>query len=241
MFRKSWTVIVAAIVCSSALAQQPTVAKQNGASAKSALPFGAVRRLGSERFRHQNTVTALAFSPDGKQIWTGCGTPELNLWDLATGQLDRALDLKGNAAQVFTMTPDGRQIVVAYGGRLLFWDAATGKLLRKSDKVGAVSKIVFAPNAKILAALQHEEVLLIDTATGKLLHKVGKRQKGWVSSVDFSRDGSVVAVGGYLGFEHWDTATGAKLPRWPNQFRQGTVVKIHARRRAPVGTRLRPH
>ena len=41
------------------------------AAGADSLPVGAVARLGSLRFRHAETVCALAFTPDSRQLLTG--------------------------------------------------------------------------------------------------------------------------------------------------------------------------
>src|SRR5262245_17803634 len=50
------------------------------------LPPGAVLRLGTVRWRHDNTVRALRFSDDGKTVLSGAGGA-LYCWDRPTGRL----------------------------------------------------------------------------------------------------------------------------------------------------------
>ena len=52
-----------------------------------ALPPGALNRLGSQRFRNNDTVGALVFEPDGKAIASACADGSVRLWDAATGKL----------------------------------------------------------------------------------------------------------------------------------------------------------
>src|SRR5881392_2533998 len=60
------------------------------------LPQGALLRLGTVRFRHPDSTSALALSPDGRTVATlGSGT--LRVWDAATGkQLHRFPDAPMN-------------------------------------------------------------------------------------------------------------------------------------------------
>src|SRR5262245_63991850 len=52
------------------------------------LPAGAIARLGSGRFRQYcwASFTGMAFSPDGKTLFSGNSTEPIRLWDVATGR-----------------------------------------------------------------------------------------------------------------------------------------------------------
>jgi len=41
--------------------------------------------------RHDQTVTSLAFSPDGRRLASGTGNASVVIWELRTGKLDRVL------------------------------------------------------------------------------------------------------------------------------------------------------
>ena len=52
------------------------------------LPPGAVARIGSSRFRHNDTVTYLLYSTDGKYLLTTTHNEQRMLvWDTANGRL----------------------------------------------------------------------------------------------------------------------------------------------------------
>src|SRR5437870_11614808 len=53
------------------------------------LPLGATARLGTLRFRHEGTLFAIAFSPDGTTLATG--GDKLLIWDIQTGKPIRQL------------------------------------------------------------------------------------------------------------------------------------------------------
>jgi WD40 repeat protein len=60
------------------------------------------------------TVTALAFTPDGKQLVVG-GHHELTVWDLADGQLRKRLATRAERTYALAFLPDGKLAVA--GGR----------------------------------------------------------------------------------------------------------------------------
>jgi RNA polymerase sigma factor (sigma-70 family) len=107
------------------------------------LPPGAIARLGTVRFRTGGLVSALAFSPDGKQLaswsWAGSKKPDqLSLWDVASGRELRSIPARERKLMTLTWTPNGRgfAILQAQGvgnGRrfvmpdLLVWEFTSGK------------------------------------------------------------------------------------------------------------------
>src|SRR2546427_496545 len=94
------------------------------------LPKGALARAGTVRFRHDNSITSLAFAPNGKTVASAGGDETIRLWEVATGK-----DLgqfqgseKGNMSVAFS--PDGKTL--ASGGVdeiIRLWELAGGKEL----------------------------------------------------------------------------------------------------------------
>jgi WD40 repeat protein len=60
------------------------------------------------------TVTALAFTPDGKQVVVG-GQYELTFWDVATAKLEKRVRMRPERAAALAFLPDGKLAVT--GGR----------------------------------------------------------------------------------------------------------------------------
>jgi WD40 repeat protein len=60
------------------------------------------------------TITALAFTPDGKQLVAG-GQQELTVWDVATGKLVERITMRAERAYGLMFLPDGKLAVA--GGR----------------------------------------------------------------------------------------------------------------------------
>ena len=73
---------------------------------------------------HQNWVTDVVFSPDGRRILTGGKDNTAKLWDAQTGR--ELLTLRGHRKQVIgvAFSPNGRQIATASAdGDARLWDA----------------------------------------------------------------------------------------------------------------------
>jgi RNA polymerase sigma factor (sigma-70 family) len=111
------------------------------------LQAGAVRRFGTLRFRHGDSVNALAYSRDGKQVASGGMDREVWVWDRATGKrLHRLVGHKAFFGFV-GFSPDGTLLASSdVDNNILLWDLSTGK--KRCQFPGAA--FVFARDGKTL-------------------------------------------------------------------------------------------
>src|SRR5262249_18006269 len=121
-----------------------------------------------------------AFSPDGRLILTsssydGHSAGNLPLaprvWDAAPGQMAAVLRHTGPTTYpgrpALAFSPDGRQVLTAYGHDALLWDAATGAQLGRLEHAGTVLQAAFSPDGRHVAtAASDQAVRLWDAATG---------------------------------------------------------------------------
>jgi RNA polymerase sigma factor (sigma-70 family) len=177
------------------------------------LPTGVVARLGTIRFRHQNTVRAVAYSRDGTRLISASWDGTMRVWDAETGrELHRFRQPEASSAAI---APDGK--TVASGGMdksLHVWDLTTGKeLLQVGDLENSVMALQFAPDGKSLATLSSPIIRIWDLTSGKETARFTGPAKG-VYSIAFSSDGKLLAGGCEdKTVRIWDTGSGKELRR----------------------------
>src|SRR5579883_1533870 len=180
-----------------------------------ALPSGAIRRLGTLRFRHDHGTSwwmPTAFSRDGKWLATCDGS--IRLWNLATGELFR--EIEGHFKEGL-FSPDGKVLAtvdfyVAWDQQALcLLDVATGKILhRLPQNCGNMIRVLaFSPDGKqfVSPADGRNSVRLWDTKTGKPVSVLRGPGSSFVHSAVFTADGRTLVTACYGNRVcRWDVA-----------------------------------
>ena len=180
---------------------------------------------------HDNTVSSVMFSPDGKCIVSGSSDQTIRLWDAETGELLRP-PLKGHEDAVLCVvfSPDGKQILSgSHDQTIRLWDAETGELVQpplQGHEDGVLS-VAFSPDGKwIVSGSDDKTIRVWNSETGKLLQPPLKGHEGWVSSVAFSPDGRFIVSGSQdKTIRLWDAKTG-ELLQPPLEGHMGQVLSV---------------
>jgi WD40 repeat protein/serine/threonine protein kinase len=108
---------------------------------------------------HTEYVSALAFSPDGKQFASASDDTSVRRWDTATGKPLRVL--RGHTATVWSVAyrPDGARLVTASAdGTVCQWDVTTGRRLgtpyRGHHNVARTA--AYSPDGRLIASAGHD-------------------------------------------------------------------------------------
>jgi len=155
-------------------------------------------------------VTAVAFSPDGKEIATACRFPNLvQLWDPATGQEVATLLSANSQVRSVVYAPDGKTLVAGHWDHTVrVWDRATRQLrweLRDGD-LDKVYSLAITPDSSILAALAPTGVQLWDLRTSNPLRLL--KSGSGAGNLAICPNGRLLAVPLYqsqiFGIHLWD-------------------------------------
>jgi WD40 repeat protein len=188
------------------------------------LPRGALRRLGTVRFRHEQAIAAGVFTPDGKSVITA-GSDAVRLWDLTTGrEIRRLLSGLKEPVQALALSPDDKLLALAThrNGKVPLVEVATGKVLREfqTDDSSSFWSVAFTPDSKrlILGDNGRATLRLLDVADGKEVRR-WERPENAVYHIAVSPDGKTVAEESYLSIRLWDLETGQlrhRIDHWGN-------------------------
>ncbi len=197
------------------------------------LPPGAVARLGSAHLVHGDGLTAL--SPDNRTLavaeYGDKRSFRLSLWDTRSGR--ERLEVGRFHGHVFSVafSPDGKLLAAAQGGRVAFWNPATGrpagKPLRRvvrragrpSPRRESIHALAFSPDGRRVAtaawAAKSARVRIWDSASRIPLRSFAVRGRE-ISDITFTPGGKRLAVTSTYAEHRYavtlrDAATGRQL------------------------------
>jgi WD40 repeat protein len=181
------------------------------------------KKLAVSQDAHKDSVTALAFSPDGKALASTGSDRTLRLWQPATGREERRLDGLAAVASRLAFSPDGRTILGVsthfdnqgkQALRLVLWETLTLQKRQERDVApGAAFFLAFSQDTKALAYSDLTGAVHVqDLARGKEVCRF-TGQEGDVFNGLFSRDRRLLATGSRAGtILIWDLAGRAGGP-----------------------------
>ncbi len=163
------------------------------------------------------TICALAASPDGKRLASGCEDGIVKIWDASTGR--ELLSMRSHPQWIrgLAFSPDGSKVasgsVTDPDSRIS--DAATGQRLLVLQS-NPVSSLKFAPDGRKLAATIRDSAALKiwEIATGRELLTINAAIQ-YPGRITYSPDGSRIA-GGLAGvLKLWDALSGQEVASFP--------------------------
>ncbi|WP_438032991.1 FHA domain-containing protein [Sorangium sp. So ce204] len=190
--------------------------------------FDMIRR-GEVRppYEHEETITCLAISPDGRLAVTGSRDRTARLWDVATGRPMGVLSTMSVNAVAFSA--DGRRVFVGDEAGGSAYDVSTRQRLVQWSwvalKMAAFVVVAPTPDATGVVFCDADgSVLRWDLQASR---EVWRRTKAGARRATFSTDGSrLVVTTAHRTLEIWDAESGATLSQNPVPDRLKTQPQV---------------
>jgi WD40 repeat protein len=172
-------------------------------------------------FSHPESVTSVAFSPDGRLLAT-YGVRSVVLWEVASGQERARLPHASFGFQRgLAFSPDGRLLAIGGVRSSVLWEVASGQERARLPHDGWAEGVAFSPDGRLLATGGSDKsARLWEVASGQ--ERARLRHHGGVKDVAFSPDGRLLATasGDDRMARLWEVASGQERAR----LRHGIAV-----------------
>jgi WD40 repeat protein/energy-coupling factor transporter ATP-binding protein EcfA2 len=160
----------------------------------------AMQQLGDALVGHSDTVTSLAFSPDGKTMASGSVDKTIFLWDITRRQ-PKGQPLSGHSHTVrnIAFNNDGRLLASAgYDHQVLLWDTRTGQPLGEPyiGHTDMVRSVTFSPDDSYLVSGSDDtRIILWNLAERIPMAQALSAHTGSVTSLAIDPGGKTIASG----------------------------------------------
>ena len=189
---------------------------------------------------HEDSVTSIAVTSDGRRAVTASRDASIRLWDLGSFELLRTFDASlpttpehpyGNWIRCVTLTPDGRRVVAGSDdGLLRVWDLETGaSLLSLPGHEWFIGGVAVTPDGRRVVSASHDKTLKVwDLDTGvELMTLLGHEDA--VNAVVITPDGRLaVSASSDKTLKVWDLATGALVRTLRGHEKVANAIAITA-------------
>ena len=231
----SFFILLAAFVCAGFFVGGAEVRAQNAVPDLSELdrfefPF--------ENVDLKPVVGAVAIAPDRSKIYVGGDDQRVYAWDVASKEVAPVFARLDDwtRALAFSPTAPDEIATLTQAGQLQIWNAKTQKLLRQArEKVLGARDFAYSPNGKVIAVCGFRSEIYVFNADQLDLLTVWRAPGESSTSIRFSADGSLLAVGGRNGVVRVWTTKDGKIAR---EFKSTGARRVRAVAFSPDGSQV---
>ena len=196
---------LAILIGAEAVRTEPTT--QAMVALRGALDASALRRTLKG---HEDLVSGVSFSPDGRLVATSSLDLKARVWDVRSGRLVRRIELRSVGTHL-RFAADGGLIVGLHGGGTKIFDPRTGKQRGQIDPSTDVSHVDGSSDGSLFVTAEPDEVVLHKYPGGGVVRRF--RVEGDAFRTGLSSDNRVLVAGADTGLYVWDAKTGRTLAR----------------------------
>lgn len=147
---------------------------------------------------HSDWISALAITPDGKNIVSGSFDKTIKLWNLSTGQLIRTLSPHIKGVICIAISPDGKTLASAgWDETIKLWSLNTGELIYTLEgHTGSIQSLIITADSQTLISGSFDQTIkLWCLERGEFLGNLAEKA-GHISALALSTDGQTLASAG---------------------------------------------
>jgi len=161
-------------------------------------------------------ISAIAFTPNGRQLVTGGEDGIVNIWDLSKKEQVDQFNFGGSIASL-AVSPDGKYLAAGMedGNRSIVWDLFARTLVQELEQFGQISSVQFSPDGKVLATGSSEGIVFLWNGVDDAFERISTlRVDGGVDSIAFTPSNTILAVGDSRGLVFlFDLSQGGEVAR----------------------------
>jgi WD40 repeat protein len=177
---------------------------------------------------HTDWVTTLAYSNDGKYLFSGSSDKLIKMWDANDGSLQHTFSGHSGAVMSVAITTDGNYLVSgSTDSTVRVWNIATESLMQtlKGQESIITSVIVTSDGKAVASGSENGKLVVWDNANGKMLTSMMISPDG-ITSLNVSADNNELISGTGSGeVVIWNyTAVNSQPVRW--KLHQGSVTSV---------------
>lgn len=169
---------------------------------------------------HQDVISPLEWSPDGRILASGSADAIICLWDEYSGELLKTLSGHQDRISSLSWAPDSQQLAAgSMDSTISVWNTSQGELhLKLEGHTDGVLSVAWAPDGWMLASGSDDQtVCLWDSQSGDLLWKL-EGHAGAITSLAWSPDALILASASFdntIGL--WDVQSGTRCQTFEGQ------------------------
>ena len=150
--------------------------------------------LESTLIGHEDTIRAVAITPDGRRVVSASSDLTVRVWNLNTGRQEQLLEGHDHTVQAVTVSPDGRFIASASSDHtVMVWDMESGQVVHTlRGHEDWVRCVAITPNSRyIVSGSDDLTVRVWEFLTGKYVRTLTGHE-AWIRALAITPDSRYV-------------------------------------------------